>query len=517
MAVVAAVRAIKATNGFLDGLNLSSPVLTLAKEGTLQQLCPKLSERVILIVVDGLRVDESFRMKTLNSLRQNGTEVIASSHYPSISRPNYVSLAASVPPKVSGLRMNFSWNRLSVDTIMRVLRDSKMTSAYVGNESPGLPELFGSHLERGLGFNTAHFSTWQDGFRDSSLHVLEEDHAFIFLLTGDVDVAGHEFGGASEEYQRAAQKVDGILFEILQSIDLQSTTVIVTADHGHTDSGGHGGVEDNVMSVPLILAGAGVTSGAPISNASILDVAPTTACLLGTSVPRHSFGKTLTQAITLPLPTVEKVRKQDLRRIKNLQNNHQVALTVADAKTSATRRQRLVLCAIFLLLFLFLSYLAFRNGIVAVDGKIFMWGLLAFPISYYGLLGLFGQQYTLSVIPSTGDLTTILLKFGSASTAVFVVVTWLLIRDRKTLVSRLAAVNGVILAGLFLAYVPAMALWVMFPEPHYRVPSPLMIFMIPSTYAAVFCFASASALTLLLETTIFISRATAQKAIAQGR
>ncbi len=43
-----------------------------------------------------------------------------------------------------------------------------------------------------------------------------------------------------------------ILQKVVQLID-DKTMLIVTADHGHVDVGGHYGVEDTVLSIPLLL------------------------------------------------------------------------------------------------------------------------------------------------------------------------------------------------------------------------------------------------------------------------
>jgi len=47
------------------------------------------------------------------------------------------------------------------------------------------------------------------------------------------------------------------------------TAIVVTADHGHTGRGGHGGVEPEVLAVPLVMAGAGVRAGASSFDAVV--------------------------------------------------------------------------------------------------------------------------------------------------------------------------------------------------------------------------------------------------------
>src|SRR5262249_13408905 len=81
-------------------------------------------------------------------------------------------------------------------------------------------------------------------------------------------------------------------------IDLTKDTVLVTADHGHRDSGGHGGDEPACLSVPMVAAGAGIRAGR-FGPARLVDVAPTVAALLGLPVPAASQGQPLVDMLSL--------------------------------------------------------------------------------------------------------------------------------------------------------------------------------------------------------------------------
>lgn len=78
------------------------------------------------------------------------------------------------------------------------------------------------------------------------------DASFVYL--GEVDEAGHVYGGASAEYLDAIRRVDEHLGTLLQAISTRATRededwlVGITTDHGHLAEGGHGGDEDVVSS-----------------------------------------------------------------------------------------------------------------------------------------------------------------------------------------------------------------------------------------------------------------------------
>ena len=79
---------------------------------------PRLSHRVVLVIVDGLRYDVSLDMPYLGELRARGIAADASSQYPTFSRPNYVNLLTGVPPAASGVRTNQHPTTVLLDTLM---------------------------------------------------------------------------------------------------------------------------------------------------------------------------------------------------------------------------------------------------------------------------------------------------------------------------------------------------------------------------------------------------------------
>jgi predicted AlkP superfamily pyrophosphatase or phosphodiesterase len=94
------------------------------------------------------------------------------------------------------------------------------------------------------------------------------DAAFVYF--GEVDEVGHR-DGISDRYLSAIERADGLLGELLDQLDArpdrQDWTVIVTTDHGHVDSGGHGGTT-------LAERQVWVTSDRELDITSPVDIAP---------------------------------------------------------------------------------------------------------------------------------------------------------------------------------------------------------------------------------------------------
>ncbi len=73
------------------------------------------------------------------------------------------------------------------------------------------------------------------------------------------------------------------------------TVFVITADHGHIDTGGHGGWESDVIQVPAVIAGPGIKLAKGTGRSE--DVAPTVALLAGIGVPRFAAGSPLEKVV----------------------------------------------------------------------------------------------------------------------------------------------------------------------------------------------------------------------------
>ena len=86
---------------------------------------------------------------------------------------------------------------------------------------------------------------------------------------------------------------------IVEAMDLQSSVLILNSDHGHTDTGGHGGWEEEVVVAPLVIVGEGIKPGS-YGEVEQADIAPTVAALLGISMPTHNQGQPLFDMLEMP-------------------------------------------------------------------------------------------------------------------------------------------------------------------------------------------------------------------------
>lgn len=520
---------------FMSALEQTRSPLSRAQPTIIDPGTPRLARRVVLVIIDGLRYDRSYGLPYLEKLRRAGVDTQALSHYPTWSRPNYVTILTGVPPQASGVRTNRHSTPVVLDSLMDRLRAGGLESA-VTADNEAMPALFlrppvidaeletididamrdptsdealkASDFELVSPFIDGRYVPWPGGFADAARAQIGSGKAdLVVLLIGAVDQAGHAHGADSDEYEEATRIADRAVARSLEAVDLTQDAVIVTADHGHTGRGGHGGVEPEVMEVPLILVGAGITPGAAIHGAHLVDIAPTAAALLGLPAPGHGLGRTLTEALALD-PTAAAARQRaDQQRLA--QNQQVVASAIAwfEHVTLQRRALRIGLIALLAGLGVAVGFGLARLGGMRFSPRALLIGVPAFFVVYYTTIGALGQQFSPSFLPARGHITWELAKYGIAGIVAHLVIGWLALRRRRTLAERLASANGIALFGLGLCMIPAGLMWAFFPAPYVEVPGPRMLVLIPAVQVAVACYAVAVALGLAIEVVVFFARA----------
>lgn len=264
---------------------------------------PALSQRVILIVIDGLRTDAFDRMRFVERFRSRASMWRAWAEEPSLSFPGWTTILSGAPPEISGVTTNWYKGAVKVDHLLAAAKRSGLGTAVVGN--PGWEQLFPGAIDAFVPVKDPSY-TDRPAIHDTSVAVTQNGERIaregaarlIVLHYPAPDLMGHGFGGVSEPYRDSVNLINEELTALLAGVDLATTTVILTADHGHIDPGGHGGWEQVVRQVPLMFLGAGIAPGEGF-EARHADIAPTVAGLLGIPLPAHSIGRPLIEAMTV--------------------------------------------------------------------------------------------------------------------------------------------------------------------------------------------------------------------------
>ena len=107
---------------------------------------------------------------------------------------------------------------------------------------------------------------------------------YILNHISSTDSVGHHYGQQSIEMDKNTYIVDGALAHYLPRWRESGYDVMITADHGQTDRGHHGGTEALMRDVPLYYFG---DAKGPADTVLLdqLQIAPTVLALLGAPIP----------------------------------------------------------------------------------------------------------------------------------------------------------------------------------------------------------------------------------------
>ncbi|MGW6864222.1 alkaline phosphatase family protein [Streptomyces sp. NPDC054901] len=135
----------------------------------------------------------------------------------------------------------------------------------------------------------------RDGYRNedpkiaaaaaTELRTGNPDAAVVYL--GEIDAAGHSSGAGSQTYLDTVARVDVLVGQLLTAVQQRPTyaqekwKILVTTDHGHTTTGGHGGSTIAERGTFVIAKGAGIPAGSVRDDVRLADVAATALAQVG--------------------------------------------------------------------------------------------------------------------------------------------------------------------------------------------------------------------------------------------
>lgn len=480
---------------------------------------PRLARRVVLVIVDGLRVDHS-KLPFFDALRARGASVVASAPYPTISRPSYGTILTGAPPVAHGVRTNrLPWS-IALDSIMDRAQAGKLrvgsatdigllATLFVRGQETKTRSVPATNLDYRQTNDVVkppiglHWP-FEDVRRASSIEqlgrstgqLIDSHYELVLILAGDVDRAGHAYG-VGEEYANAAAIIDRTLGDVLAKLELERDAVIITSDHGHVDRGGHGGEEPEVVEVPLILAGAGIARGATSTDATLLDLAPTISALLGLPAPGHAFGRTLVELLQLDREAADRRLASDRQR-----------RTAIDAAIPPPPSRPSPLRLVLAFAGAAVAILLARTLVAVRVFKHSLAGGLAFAIVMGALFVITRGSLSPSAVPALYRFEK-LVAISAIAAIVVQLAAYLWLSRRVAKPDRLVAANGFAIAGLTASLLPVALMRAWFSPPHVDVPSAEWLVGIPGIELAGAVGCAAIAVALVVE----LIRA----AVARGR
>ena len=249
---------------------------------------------VIILGVDGGGAFfNGYDTPKTDSIFRNGTSTVkARTAFPSISAQCWGSMLHGVPPQAHRLTNSIVGSNpydpySPYPSIFRIVRET-YPSANLSSFCNWNPINIGI-IENNIGVYKASAASDQ-AVTDLILQYLENNvPTLMFVQFDSVDGAGHSFGYGSREHLQTLSSVDKMIGQIYGTLKqknlLDDALFIVTADHGGTPGGSHGGDTDAEMNIFLGVSGQTADTVNPIEDAEGQDVAAIAAYALGVEIP----------------------------------------------------------------------------------------------------------------------------------------------------------------------------------------------------------------------------------------
>ena len=231
---------------------------------------------------------------------------------PSTSGPCYASIHTGLAPQEHGILTNY-------DHLRRVEHPDIFSAARTAGRSTGAVahSFFSTYFQRApfdpvrdleiddetLPIQHGRFYTMTSAHggnhavpddRDmlAQVTMIGERHGVDYILvhTCSTDSVGHAYGQDSIHMDNQVYQVDGALSIYLPRWRQAGYDVLITADHGQTPRGHHGGSTDEMRDVPLYYFG---QAGGPAEDTVLCQtqIAPSVLALLGAPIPGTMRGK----------------------------------------------------------------------------------------------------------------------------------------------------------------------------------------------------------------------------------
>lgn len=430
LAALLAISVYRAVNGRFT-LNRSEPMVSPAPAA----VAGKPSRRLMFVVLDGARADAIPAVPSVLGLLAHGAVAQLEADLPTISAAQYVSLLTGATPQTSGIRGNDGLVAEKLESVADVVRRAGGRAAAYSDCVDWWWELFPSAFDATAG---------PKGL-PAALELAAQPYDFLLVHFCAFDDAGHAFGAADPAYRLGAALQVEAKLAALRRVWGDAGPVLVTSDHGHRDSGGHGGDEPEVTGTFVVLGGDGVAHDGRAKGRAI-DVAATAAALMGLQAPSGSEGRTLTALLELAPEERARIESADAARSAALAAEAEQRRAQLEVQEDFWRALRAGSAGAILLL---VAALARRQRRAAAIGLFA--GLAALALGCAGYRLLVG-----AVSPSSakvfGDLVKWTFVLGLASGAVIVLPLARLRRGREHALLAAAAGASPLVVWMYAMY-----------------------------------------------------------------
>lgn len=281
-------------------------------------------KRVVLVLVDGLRTDfiphiklDYFEKETwpfVEEILKDETRSVAYQSWannPTVTLPRIKATMTGTVPAFLNVVTNLQASSLNEDNVLYQAVKAKRKINFYGDDT--WLKLFPNTFQRSEGTVSFFVSDYTEVDNnvtrnlDKELEKLDWDMLILHYL--GLDHIGHIAGPLSHLFEPKLKEMDNVVKKIYTKlVEMEEPSLIVLfGDHGMTNTGNHGGVSENEISVPLVFLSTKKINPSLIEKSTQLyerkilqvDMAATLSVVLGLPIPSNNIGSVIPGVLNL--------------------------------------------------------------------------------------------------------------------------------------------------------------------------------------------------------------------------
>ena len=230
-------------------------------------------DRVIIIGVDGAGTFDYAETPYINKIISAGTATYtAQTVTPSISTQAWTSMFHGVEPEIHGETNSTTGDYYDPDSaypsFMRVVREADPEANLASFSTWG--DINHGIIEENIGVYKVYPADDADNTAKIIEYITANDPKVLYVQYDYVDKAGHGTGFGSQHYINQLEITDGYIGQLMKKLNelgyLEDTLVIITSDHGGTETGNHGGGSTEEMTTMIAVADKTVVKGGKMTS-----------------------------------------------------------------------------------------------------------------------------------------------------------------------------------------------------------------------------------------------------------
>ena len=268
---------------------------------------PKLVSKLVLLVIDGMRVDQarnlsSIKQKRLNRFDCGVLKVVARAETPTVTMPRIKAMMTGDVPAFVDILGNMDEKHFSGDSLIGQWSEAGFNITMFGDETWN--RLWGDKFLRKdpvTFFVNEYVEVDVNVSRNLESELRRDDWQVMILHFGGLDHIGHLYGAFNslvvEKLEEMDRYIEQIVVGLRKGRKNEEWMLVLTSDHGQADAGGHGGPTEKEVMTPLAFVSPLLRSRKEIDFDSKagkdfkqIDLTSTLAILTGVPVPSRNSG-----------------------------------------------------------------------------------------------------------------------------------------------------------------------------------------------------------------------------------